>query len=233
MLDYIQGVLFPDFDPEYPKSGVLNDSRSEMRKLQMLNLHLHSGFPTEGKDGMPLLSPYNDKLPDTLIPFSDRKKGLWSCGIHCYLYDYKFEILWNRPSIVIPCLQKYSCVIGPDFSVFVDQPNIINKWNIYRNRWVTSYMQSQSVHTVPSASWGNVDSFEYSFDGLPENSIIAIGHTTIGKDNSYKKLYRMGVEALIERKNPTKLLVYGAPLDFSPNVEVVYYEGNIQKLRKL
>ena len=43
----------------------------------------------------------------------------------------------------------------------------------------------------------------------------------------------MGVEALIERKNPTKLLVYGVPLDFSPNVEVVYYEGNIQKLRKL
>ena len=89
MLDYIQGVLFPDFAPEYPKSGDLIDSHSEKRKLQMLNLHLHNGFPTEGKDGMPLLSPYNDKLPDTLIPFSDRKKGLWDCGIHCYLVIVK------------------------------------------------------------------------------------------------------------------------------------------------
>lgn len=90
-----------------------------------------------------------------------------------------------------------------------------------------------SIQAVPSASWGNVDSFEYCFDGLPENSIIAIGHTAIGKDCSYKKLYRMGVEALIERKRPTKLLVYGAPLGFNPSVEVIYYEGNIQKLRQL
>ncbi len=43
----------------------------------------------------------------------------------------------------------------------------------------------------------------------------------------------MGVEALIERKRPTKLLVYGAPLGFNPSVEVIYYEGNIQKLRQL
>lgn len=233
MKDLFQGVLFPDFDPESPKTDDAKVSRSETRKLQVLNLHLHNGFPTEGKDGMPLLSPYNDNLPECFIPFSDRNKGLWSCGIHCYLYDYKFEILWNKPSIVVPCLQKYNCVIAPDFSVFVDQPRIINTWNIYRNRWLTSYMQSQSIHIVPSASWGNVDSFEYCFDGLPENSIIAIGHTTTGKDKSYKKLYRMGVEALVERKKPTKLLVYGAPLDFSPNADVVYYEGYIQRLRRL
>ncbi len=147
--------------------------------------------------------------------------------------ENKFEVLWNKPSIVIPRLQNYKCVIAPDFSVFVDQPKAVNVWNIYRNRWVTSYMQSLSIHAVPSASWGNVDSFEFCFDGLPRNSIIAIGHTAIGKDRSYKKLYRMGVEALIERKRPTKLLVYGAPLDFNPDVEVIYYKGNIQKLRQL
>lgn len=233
MLNFNQGVLFPDFDLDYTKSCKLKDSQSENRKLQVLNLHLHSGFPTEGKEGMPLLSPYNNNLPEVLIPFSDRNKKLWSCGLHCYLYDYKFEVLWNKPSIVIPRLQNYKCVIAPDFSVFVDQPKAVNVWNIYRNRWVTSYMQSLSIHAVPSASWGNVDSFEFCFDGLPRNSIIAIGHTAIGKDRSYKKLYRMGVEALIERKRPTKLLVYGAPLDFNPDVEVIYYKGNIQKLRQL
>lgn len=233
MKDYIQGDLFPDFEPTHPKSVDNNSTHSDenKRERQLLNLHLHNGFPTEGIEGLPLLSPYNGPLPNDLISFSDRNKMLYSYGIHCYLYDYKFEQTWSNPSTVVPCLQKYKCVIGPDFSIFVDQPRAINVWNVYRNRWVTSYWQNQSVRAIPSASWGRIDSFDYCFDGLPCNSIIAVGHTAIGKDRSYRRLYRLGIETLIQRKNPTKLLVYEAPLDFTPKVEVVYYEGKIQKLR--
>lgn len=233
MKDYIQGVLFPNFDPEHPKSGeIYSTHKGDLRKRQLLNLNWHNGFPTEGKEDLPLLSPYNGPLPNDFISFSDRKKKLYSYGLHCYLYDYNFELTWSNPSIIIPCLKNYRCVIGPDFSIFVDQPRAVNVWNVYRNRWVTSYWQSQSIQAIPSASWGNVDSFDYCFDGLPENSIIAIGHTAIGKDSSYRQLYRLGIETLIQRKCPTKLLVYGAPLDFTPEIETVYYEGKIQKLRK-
>lgn len=233
MKDFKQLKLFHDSALECSVNCELKTSSLIERKQHVLNLHLHNGFPTEGKDEMPLLSPYNGKLPERLIPFSERNKDLWACGVHCYLHDYTFNILWSNPSTSVSCLQKYSCVTGPDFSLFVDQPRAVNIIQLYKNRWATSYLQSKSVNMIPSASWGNVDSFGYCFDGLPENSIIAIGHNTIGRDNSYKKLYKMGVEALIERKKPTKLLVYGAPLDFIPNVEIVYYEGYIQKLREL
>ena len=30
-------------------------------------------------------------------------------------------------------------------------------------------------NVIPTASWGNADSFKYCYEGLPENSIIAVG----------------------------------------------------------
>lgn len=230
-----QGTLFPDLEPV--DTGLVaptgEATRGDDRKKHMLNLHWYNSFPTEGKEDMPLVKAYNGPLPEDLISFADRNKQQYSLGVHCFLYDYKIEPTWSTPSLSVPCLQKYACVIAPDFSIFVDQPRAINVWNIYRNRWVSSYWQSNNITVIPSASWGSVDSFDYCFDGLPENSIIAIGHVAVGKDEDFKKLYRLGVKSLIDKKHPTRLLVYGAPLEFSPAVDVVYYEGKIQRLRKL
>lgn len=223
-------TLFPGLEPMQVKHW--NTSVSE-RKVQVLNLHLLSNFKTEGHEQMPKINPYNGSLPVDLIPFSDRNHSLYSYGIHCYLYDYNFELTWNNPQKVLHCLQKFHSVIAPDFSIFVDLPRAINVWNIYRNRWVSCFWQSHCIDVIPSASWGNVDSFDYCFDGLPERSIIAIGHPVIGKDKSYRRLFRLGVEKLIEKKEPTKLIVYGNRLDFDPGVEIHYYESKIQKLRAI
>lgn len=232
--DIYQGVLFHEFDSQISKQWEQTtlSADTDMRN-KILNLHWHSNFPTEGKEDMPLLRPYNGELPKDLISFADRNKKLFHLGVHCYLYDYKIEPTWHSPSLVIPCLRQYSCVLAPDFSLFVDMPRAINVWNVYRNRWVSSFWQRENIKLIPSASWGNADSFDYCFDGLPENSTIAIGHSAIGKDRDENRLYRLGVETLIERKHPTRLVVYGLPLDFIPEVEVVYYESKIQRLRKL
>lgn len=233
MIRLFQGVLPLEFESTLSvvveqKFAPSNVNRSD----KLLNLHWHNSFPTEGEEDMPLLAPYNDPLPKELIPFSDRRKGLFHYGIHCYEYDYKIDPAWNNPPQVANCLRKYACVTAPDYSVFVDQPRAVNVWNVYRNRWVSSYWQKEGIRLVPSASWGNVDSFDFCFDGLPENSTIAIGHVAIGRDMDARILFRLGVKTLIERKHPTRLVVYGAPLDFDPGVEVVFYEGFLQKLRR-
>ena len=232
---FTQGVLFPIEEcsiDERPENSFSERDKDDRRK-RLLNLQWHNGFPTEGKEEMPLIDAYNGQLPFDLLPFSDRGKKLFAYGVHCYLDDYKIEAIWNSPSRVLDSLRSYSCVIAPDYSIFVDQPRAINVWNVYRNRWVSSYWQKEGISVVPSASWGNVDSFDYCFDGLPKNSTIAVGHTAVGRDKYYRKLYRLGVEELIIKKRPTRLIVYGAPLDFAPDVETVYYEGIIQKLRRL
>ena len=89
------------------------------------------------------------------------------------------------------------------------------------------------IKVIPSAGWASVGSFEYCFDGLPENSVISIGHVVEGKSMAERKLFRLGVEELVLRKHPVGLVVYGAPLHFDPGVAVVYIKGEIQKLRAL
>jgi len=230
-----QGTLFPEWEIDIAttKTPERMDLVTRKRKKNIHNLNLLSGLPTEGSEDMPLVSAYNGPLPEDLIPFSEKKREQYYNGVHFFIYDYMIEPVWRSPSRYVSCLSNFFCAVAPDFSVFVDQPRSINVWNIYRNRWLSTFWQQQGIRVIPSASWGNIDSFEYCFDGLPENSIIAIGHQAIGKDIYYKQLYRAGVETLIEKKRPTKLLVYGETLDFTPEIEVAYYENRIQKLRRL
>ena len=230
-----QGVLFDIIEPVEKKSRGQQLCKELLeKKKHTLNLQWHNDFQTTGVEGFPMLEPFVDELPTFFIPFSERNKKLYNCGVHCFLYDYMIDRTWNAPPRVVPSLKQYRCVVAPDFSIFTDMPRAVNVWNIYRNRWVSSYWQSQGIKVIPSASWGSVDSFEYCFDGLPENSVIAIGHSTAGKDKSFKRLYRMGVETLIEKKRPTKLMVYGSPLDFNVNTDIVYQEGFVvKKLRRL
>lgn len=232
MLDIYQGVLFEDFNSVKMKSdSIRRKLKYDSEKRRVLNIQWHNNYPVEGKEDMPLLKSYNGPLPEHLVSFSERSKGLYSCGLHCYEYDYKIDPAWNNPSKVVPCLQNYHTVLGPDYSIFVDQPRAINVWNVFRNRWISSYWQANHIKVIPSASWGNVNSFEYCFDGLPEDSVIAIGHIVKGSDRNYKKLYRLGVEALVDKKSPSTILVYGSPLDFDPGVKVVTYEGSLHKIR--
>lgn len=62
---------------------------------------------------------------------------------------------------------------------------------------------------IPTASWGDVNSFKYCFDGLPEHSTIAvcgIGHDQCRSANT---LWHLGIARLVEKKKPMMLIVYG------------------------
>jgi len=228
------GELFSEFNSDATNSAfvpIIGDNRD--RKKMIHNLNLYHDFKTEGFWGIPVADAYYGDLPGDFISYSDRNKHLYPYGIQCFTYDYKIEPTWSRPLSSLNCLKNYKCVVAPDFSLFVDLPHCINIWNVYRKMWVTSFWQSRGVKVIPSASWGNVDSFQYCFCGLPEGGTIAIGHIVVGRDKAYKRLYRMGVEKLIDFKHPDKLLVYGSKLDFCPDVETVYYNDHIYKMRNM
>lgn len=98
---------------------------------------------------------------------------------------------------------------------------------------MTVALQQSGVPTIQTSSFGGVNSFSYVFDGLTDNAPTAIEHNCTTNDRDKRRLFRLGVEALIERKRPNPLIVVGFPLDFDPEVEVVYYDCRIQKLRRL
>jgi len=226
--------LFPDLDLNLTKSEKRHRQPRERRRMNE-NMDLFMPTDFEGAEELPKVAPYNGDIPEQFVSYPERKSCGRNVGIHFYTYDYRFQSVWTHPQQVVKELKKRKCVvIAPDFSMFVDAPRAVNVSNLYCNRWTASYWQHEGVPVIASASWASVDSFTYCYDGLPEDSVIAIGHTAVGRSRSEKELYRLGVRELIERKHPVKLLVYGSHLNFDPGVELVYIQDFIHgKLRML
>lgn len=148
-------------------------------------MHLCNSFTVDGNEELPLASPYNGELPNDLVAYGHHRQYYGAnVGLHFYEADCVFETAWSKPVATMNEVRKFRYVIAPDNTLFVDQAKSFNILQLYKNRWVTCYWQQNGVNVIPSASWGNADSLKYCFDGLPENSIIAIGHSAVGRTYS-------------------------------------------------
>ncbi len=185
---------------------------SVQRKMRWENAHLMDGmdFTTENK--MPKVAPYNGSLEFNIVSYADRARH---CGkneaMHFFLDDYKFVSVWNNLERVTHSLYKYDYVFAPDYSLFTDEDRFhnINRDSVYHSRFIAAYWQQCGYQVIPTASWGDANSFKYCFEGLPENSVIAICGIGHDQDKSHNTLWRVAVHRLIEAKKPTTLVIYG------------------------
>ena len=209
------------------------DNRMEewFRQRRLLNMHLCESVKFAGASGLPLVAAFEDSLPQRFIGFNRALTSQdYDCGIHFFIDDYQFERVWNTPEKYLSLLRRFRCVIAPDFSLYIDLPQALNFWNVYRNRLLTAWWQSQGIRVIPSASWGNADSFIFCFDGLPHSSIIAVGHTAVGRNQTAKNASVLGMSECLRVLNPSKVIVYGKPFDLNFN-NFVYLTDNINSLR--
>ena len=51
-------------------------------------------------------------------------------------------------------------------------------WNTYRSRLIGQLMQKAGIIVIPTVSWADETTFDFCFDGLPQESTLAI--STIG-----------------------------------------------------
>lgn len=101
--------------------------------------------------------------------------------------------------------------------------NSQQKWAL-RSSLIQRYqLQQQGFNIIPVASWCIESDFEWCFDGLPENSSIAI--TTNGCMSSPygKRMLLRGVEELQKQKAPTNLIVCGRHVDELDIYDNVHY----------
>ena len=165
-----------------------------------------------GKYDMPMLQAVHEAEPHELVPFHIAKsiKDPEKKWFHFYEDDYQFERIWNDPSRYISMLRNFEGGIGTDFSIYLDMPTSQQIWNCWRNCVMTYYLQEQGLKVIPNVGWSDEKSFEWAFDGIPENSILSI--TTqgcMGKDYICKQSLLNGIHELVRRKHPEKLIVYG------------------------
>lgn len=188
-------------------------------------------FPGVGKYDIPSIQPETNIRIDKLewIPFNYAltAKDRAAKGVHFYLDDYQFARVWNQPNRYVPLLREFGAVLSPDFSMYRDHPQAVQIWNAYKRHWLAAYWQQMGVRVLPTLSWADEDSFEWCFDGEPENAIVSMSTVGVLDDPEAAELFRQGCAEAVRRLNPTQILWYGKPLpgmEFPAVAIPPYYE---------
>lgn len=198
------------------------------------NLHLYDPYDVDGMFQMPVI--HNDGIvPKVLKGFnyalSSKEKDF---GLHFFLDDYQFERLWRAPEQYLDILKEYQCVLSPDFSLYMNMPLAMKIWNVYRSRLLGHWWQEQGLIVIPTISWAEADTFSFCFDGIPQGSIVAVSTIGVKKQDDAFRVWKNGMDAMIEKIHPKIILVYGGKLEYEypQDIEVVYYENEVTERMK-
>ena len=158
------------------------------------------------------------------IPFNYAKthKHAAEKGVHFFIDDYQFERVWNAPDSYVNMLRKFKCILAPDFSTYTDMPAALQIYNHYRKHWVARYFALQGITVIPTISWSTPDSFEWCFDGEPQNSVVAVSNVGCMRDGECRDLFFKGFEEMKRILSPSKILCYGSPIDGTVNIPPFY-----------
>lgn len=198
--------------------------KTNVRKYDNFKLYYWHGATLVGKYRLPQLAP-TQAIPSKVICFNERKgitkpEEYW---VDFFIDDALFENFWNRPEMSFENLKRFAGIITTDYSMLPEMLPAQSLWNCTRNRVMAYYLQQQGFNIIPVASWCVESDFEWCFDGLPENSSIAI--TTNGCMSSPygKRMLLRGVEELQKQKSPTNLIVCGRHVDELDIYDNVHY----------
>lgn len=224
------------FDIEVPEIEVPEIKINERERTnEAYNLELFDADACNGKYQMPIIE--NDNyVPKDLMGFNYAKTSEnKNVGIHFYLDDYQFERIWNNPQEYVEVLGDYDCILSPDFSLYMDMPIAMKIWNVYRSRLIGQYYQRCGIKVIPTISWAEEETFEFCFDGIPEGSIVSISTIGVKRNTDALKIWKDGMDAMIEKIKPSKILVYGGKLEYDyKDIEVIYYENKVtEKMKEL
>jgi len=170
-------------------------------------LNTHALFPAANLYGIPMLRPTVAPEVHELVPFTSiGSRPRHAC--HFFLDDYRFERVWNRPSVYVQRLSQFPVVLTPDFSLYLDWPYSVNLWNVYRSRWLGRYWQEHGITVIPTVGWAGESSFSYCFQGIPIGSTVAISPPDVrSSDVLYKFL--AGYREMLRQIRPVAVWSYG------------------------
>lgn len=218
------GFEIPEDDEEDDDDGYFGDERE--RTFNAYNLADFDADDSEGFYQMPKLYAC-DVVPDDIRSFNYMMSATErDFGIHFYCDDYQFERLWNRPWQYIDKLAEFQCAFTPDFSLYLDMPMAMKIWNVYRSRLIGQIMQRNGINVIPTVSWAEDETFAFAFDGLPKDATLSISTIGVKQDKTATQIWRSGMDEMMKRLTPKRILVYGGKLDYDyGDTEVIYYEN--------
>ena len=228
MLDFGIDITIPDIEPEpIDDDGYYGDERERTNKAYNLDIIDWNNL-SEDFWQMPTIQN-NGYIPRDLIGFNYAKTNKdKNVGIHFYVDDYQFERIWNYPDKYTEILRDYDCILTPDFSLYMDMPMPLKIYNIYRSRQIGAYYQSKGLIVIPTISWAERDTFQFAFKGIPKGSIVSVSTIGVKRDKNALKIWRDGMDAMMQEIEPSTVLVYGGELEYDyKKSKVIYYDNKV------
>lgn len=185
------------------------------KKMRENTLFMRNNFNSDGKWGIPIVKNQEIDISNIkLLACSDTKTNdreeNKKSGVHFFVDDYRFNGIYDNPEKTLKKYSQYKFLLTPDFSAYAD----MNLWrqleSVAKNRWVGAYWQSKGLSVIPTISWGLSGSFEFCFDGVEKNGIVAVG--TIGC-RKRKINFMLGYNEMLAKIQPSKIICFGKPFD--------------------
>lgn len=148
--------------------------------------------------------------------------------VHFFLYEYKFERVWKNPDADIEKLKRYSAVLSPDFSMYLEMTPIMQLYNTFRNRWCGAYFASKGIKVIPTISWGDTNTFDFCFEGIPKGSTVAVSTFMVSEHRNHKDqkdFFMKAYNEMLRRIEPEQIICYNHPFpEMKGNIIFVDYE---------
>ena len=206
----------------------------ENYKYRTSDLFLRNQFNGVGKFDIPEIPKSNfsdDTLENLLLIGFDKintDQSNYERMVHFFLYDYKFENIWKMPDEYVEKLKKYKAVLSPDFSMYIEMNKALQLYNTFRNRWCGAYLASKDIKVIPTVNWGDENTFEFCFDGIPKGSIVAVSTYMVREHKNHadqKDFFMKGYEEMLRRIEPSKIICYSEPFpEMQGDIIYVDYE---------
>jgi len=132
-----------------------------------------------------------------------------------YIDDYKFDgkrsSIWLYPWLALKTLKHFRGIITPDFSTYQDFPYPLKLWNTFRMRAFGYWAGKQGLEVINNVRWGTSETYDYCFDGIEQNSVVAIG-TVGGSPRKLvdRKRFENGLNEMVNKLSPKKIIIYGS-----------------------
>lgn len=204
------------------------------KRMRSDNLFMRNEYSGHGKWNIPLIKKQAVDVENiSLIACSDTRSNdnetNTKNGVHFFVDDYRFNGIYNNPEKSLRKYSQYAFLLSPDFSTYAD----MNLWrqleSVAKNRWCGCYWQEQGLTVIPTISWSTPRSYEFCFDGVEKNSIVAIG--MIGCKQNKKEFLR-GYNYMLSKIEPEAVICFGTPFDeMRGNIIPVDYRSSRKVVR--
>lgn len=197
------------------------------KSIRMTPLFLRNEFTGCSKWGIPLVKKqWIDLNNISLIACSDTRlndsAGNRRKGVHFFVDDYRFNGVYRNPGKSLIKFSQYAFLLTLDFSTYADMQPWRQLESVAHNRWCGAYWQANGLIVIPTISWSTPGSYEYCFDGVEQNAIVAI--STIGCKRHNKRNFLHGYNAMLAKLHPLAIICFGQPFaEMSGKVIIVDY----------